>query len=238
MSGDELDATDPLHAEVKRLADALDDALEKVEKSEEGADWKRRSRLLRLEAQYLLSNQPKPRTQPKSRGQRLWSGITGAFSALFGFLLRLAPVLPPLVVAAFGFMLTGTTREFLELRKVELEEQKLDLATIQAIDDHLEKLRASNIGQDEADQIASRIAYFGTRAIVPLVAELRTIRTEVDPRAKAIAGALEVSALYPGQRDRICAILKEAGSESMRGVLSEAGQKVGSQIFARIGCDG
>lgn len=179
-----------MRADVERLAAQLDAAIARLEGSDAATDWKLRARLLRLEAEYLTARQPKPAARPASWLRR----VSGS---LLEVLERLSPIATPIIIALFGILLTGTTQEFLDLRKVELAEQELDLATIQALDGHLTALRAENINRQTADQLASQIAYFGPRAIVPLVAELRTVKTEADPRALAIKSALQVSPCIP-----------------------------------------
>jgi hypothetical protein len=236
MPNDGPDAADRLRADVERLAGELDAALARLEDGEIGTEWRLRSRLLRLEAEYLLANRPEEEGPRPPAWKRAVLGLGAILSYLLDLLQKLSPIATPILLALFGILLTGTTKEFLEIRKVELAEQQLDLATIQALDDHLVDLRAEDINEVTADQIASRIAYFGPRALVPLVAELRSVATTSDPRAKAISGALEVSALYPGQRERLCALLAEAMSEDMKAVFSEAGREVATSVHSSIGC--
>ena len=238
MTDADPNSADRLRADIERLAGELDGAIAELEGSEVGAEWKLRSRLLRLEAEYLMANRPRQADPAKPLGKRILLVLWKAVSFLLDLLQRLSPVATPILIALFGILLTGTTQEFLEVRKVELAEQQLDLAAIQSLDTHIVTLRKPNIDADLANQTASRIAYFGPRAIVPLVSELRTIATTADPRATAIASALQVSALYPGQREKLCTVLGQATSGGISSVFSDAGQQIVKDVFSSVGCDG
>lgn len=224
-------AADVTRADVERLAAQLDAALARLGAGEAGADWRLRARLLRLEAEYLTAHQPVQAPSAPPWHKRILGG-------LLDVLERLSPIATPIVIALFAFLLTGTTQEFLELRKVTLAEQELDLETTQAIGALLVEFRKQNINRDTAERLANQIAYFGHRTIVPLVSELRTARTTDDPQAKAIKGALQILALYPDPQSRLCTVLAEVSSGTSASAFSEPGRAVASEVLNAIACEG
>lgn len=233
MSSGAPSDVESIRTDIECLAKELDNALARFEGVEGALDWKLRSRLLRLEAEYLLANRPAPTL---SAWQRVVAFIRATLSFLAELLGKLAPVATPLAVAIVGYFLTGTYAELLELRRVEVAEQQLDLSTIQAMDQAFEKFRERNIGTDEAKRIAVSIVRFGPRAISPLVAELSNVTASDEPRAIALQHALVLSALYPAQRDRLCSVLRQAMQTGKDGALGVEGVKIAQDVSENVKC--
>ena len=227
MAEGDPDRAAALRAEVERLARELDGALATLDNLGGVAEWKLRSRLLRLEAEYLLANAP---NQPKA----------GLRSRIEDFLARwigiLAPIATPVAVVLIGTHLTATYQEILELRKIEMAEQRLDFDTIQALDGHFETLRSEDIGLNEAGAVAARIARFGPRAIAPLVAELAYVRNKDSPRGQALRRALELMALDAVQRAQLCRILSAAIVKGETGPVGQVGLAIAKEVAATADC--
>lgn len=234
MSDRVPDQIEPIRRDVERLATELDVALARLEGLEGATEWKLRSRLMRLEAEYLLANRPAP--EPTVR-QRFLAGCRALLAFLADVLGKLAPVVTPVVIAVVGYQLTGTYAALLELRRVEVAEQQLTLETVKSLEQQFKEFAKENIGYDEARAIAERIVLFGPVAIAPLVAQLSGVTDAQEPRAKAIAHALKMTAISPTQLPRLCGVLRGATLPGRNAVLGSIGLRIAEDLMTTVSCE-
>jgi hypothetical protein len=223
-------STDQIRADIARLSDELARRLDEHEGTAGADEWTRRARLLRLEAAWLLSSYAPP-PKPSGRG---WRDTLKGFG---DFLLKAAPVATSVWVAMVAYFVNDKVENAMEVRRVEIAEGQLDLATIQAIEAKLDALRTPDLGEEEAEKLAMQIAAFGSRAMVPLVMELDLDRRVEEKRARALGHALRMMALVSYQRERLCDILDKALEIGANGNLfRHDGKAMMSELSLEIAC--
>jgi hypothetical protein len=221
---------DRIRADIARLSDELARLLDEHERIAGADDWTRRARLLRLEAAWLLSSHAPP---PKPAGGG-WRASLGGFG---DFLLKAAPVATSIWVALVAYFVNDKVQHALDIRRVELAEEQLDLATVQAIEAKLDALRTPDLGEEAAEKLAMQIAAFGSRAMVPLVMELDLDRRVEEKRARALGHALRMMALVDYQRERLCDILDKALEIGANGKLfRHDGKAMMTELSQEIAC--
>jgi hypothetical protein len=229
MSG-ETRTVDAIRADVERLVGELGTALDELDSRDTASHWGLRARLLRLEAEKLLADRPEG---PLSR----WEKVGRVLSGLGDFLIKIVPVATPIVLALIAWWVTGTVEAALEVRKVEVAEQQLDLATIQAIEENLSGLRSETVTEQEAEKLAMLTAAFGPRAILPMVMELDLEEDRHRRRADALNHALRMMALHESNRERLCDILRGVNDLVESGYQFEAdGKSLMEKLSADVGC--